>query len=433
MTHNYKSVLKKGLKWTGIVFALMFLVLGGMVLYWFVRPNLSNVDPNLGIETWVAVDDGLHNSNTDMIYCNGTFYLVHQNSIFHLGSGLSKLIIWNSTDARTWQKIKVIATGEDIRDPKFAIIGSRLYLYVLKNYGLIAEPSVTFFSYTNDNGTTWADLKPMQPTGWLFWRPKTRDNITWYVPAYWHEHGRSVLLNSTDGENWTIVSQIWQGELNDETAIEFLPDGRLLATARLEGYIQFLQGDNLASTLIAVSAAPFESWNYTKSSLARLDGPYLFSFDNKTFAVARFQPDLDVLLYQQGSFFSRKRTALYLITEQGLIRLSDLPSAGDTSYAGVVIRGDEAYISYYSSPILQDFPWVLGVLSRSAIYIVKVNLTKLSSLADRKLVGGVGDVFDLTLPWVDYIVFFSLIAVIIIGYYVIAHWVRRPKKGKSDN
>jgi len=68
------------------------------------------------------------------------------------------------------------------------------------------------------------------PSGWLFWRPKSPDGKTWYVPAYWWEHGRSILLRSGDGLEWQQISTIYQGEGNDETAIEFLPDGRLLAT-----------------------------------------------------------------------------------------------------------------------------------------------------------------------------------------------------------
>ena len=37
----------------------------------------------------------------------------------------------------------------------------------------------------------------------MFWRPKTRDGRTWYVAAYWYEHGESILLRSTDGRAWT--------------------------------------------------------------------------------------------------------------------------------------------------------------------------------------------------------------------------------------
>jgi hypothetical protein len=54
------------------------------------------------------------------------------------------------------------------------------------------------------------------------------------VAAYWHDHGKSILLRSGDGIRWEEISVIREGDGNDETAIAFLPDRRLLATARLE-------------------------------------------------------------------------------------------------------------------------------------------------------------------------------------------------------
>jgi len=66
--------------------------------------------------------------------------------------------------------------------------------------------------------------------GWLFWRPKTLDGTSWYLTAYWHEHGKSQLLKSNDGRKWDTVSYIWEGERNDETDFEFMADGRIIST-----------------------------------------------------------------------------------------------------------------------------------------------------------------------------------------------------------
>ena len=90
-----------------------------------------------------------------------------------------------------------------------------------------------------------------------------------------------------------------------------------------------------------------------------------------------------------------------LVNESGLIHLSDLPSAGDTSYAGVIIQGDQAYISYYTSTIAQEMPWLLGVISPSTIRMAKVNLTELNTLADNKIPLGYGSFLNLTVPWLD--------------------------------
>lgn len=367
-----------------ILVSSIIVILGLLLLYWYFRPNSANVDPALKLATWTAVGDGMHNSNTDMIFWKGRFYLVHANSPYHFATEKCKLMIWRSNDARSWEKLsEVNILGEDIRDPKFAPIGGRLFLYVLKSTRFIAEPYRTALR-TSADGVRWSPLIDIEPEGWLFWRPKTRDGRAWYVPAYWHEHGKSMLLRSTDGVRWDRVSVIHEGDWNDETAIEFLPDGRLLATARLEGSDSWL-GDERASTLIATAAPPYTAWKSVRSRVTRLDGPALFSYNGIVYAVGRHNPDPAGFFTNYGSILARKRTALYRVLEDRLVHLSDLPSAGDTSYAGVVIRGDDAYISYYTSDTARDYPWIIGMLARSDILVAKVSLPLLERLAAVKI------------------------------------------------
>jgi len=352
--------------------------------YVLLRPNRAQMAPALEIESWDVVADGEHNSNTDMIFWRGHFWLVHAASPYHLGTPKSRLVIRRSSDARSWESVATLqVAGKDIRDPKFALIGERLFLYALTNQGISATPEGTVVS-TSQDGVSWSGFQPVEPSGWLFWRPKSADGKTWYVPAYWWEHGKSVLLHSPDGLEWEQVSTIYDGEGNDETAIEFLPDGRLLATARLEVTPDTLSGNKNASTLLAVSDPPFERWSYRKSRVTRLDGPVLFSHAGRVFAVARHQDGRRGSLMRLGGVLSRKRTALYEVTEEGLTHLSDLPSAGDTSYAGVVLRNGFAYIDYYTSAIDRDYPWLLGMFLHTDIRMAHIPLDALVALADQK-------------------------------------------------
>ena len=129
-----------------------------------------------------------------------------------------------------------------------------------------------------------------------------------------------------------------QGEANDETDFEFLPNGDMLCTARLEVKADSPFGHADASTLLALAPPPYEHWTYRKSKVTRLDGPALFAYDGRVYAVGRHQPGPFGPLTKLGSMLSRKRTSLYLVEPERLVYLSDLPSAGDTSYAGVVQR-----------------------------------------------------------------------------------------------
>jgi hypothetical protein len=87
-------------------------------------------------------------------------------------------------------------------------------------------------------------------------------------------------------------------------------------------------------------------------------------------------------LTNQGSILARKRTSLFEVRTDGLAYLTDLPSSGDTSYVGLVIDGDMAYASYYSSPIDRDYSWILGMISPSAVRLAEIDLKALEALAD---------------------------------------------------
>lgn len=354
---------------------------GGLVDYWSLRPNRARLNPHIPLESWAAVDDGRHNSNTDLIYWNGAFYMVHASSSSHLASSTCHLVVLRSEDAQHWDRLaRLDIAPEDIRDPKFALIGGRLFLYALKNVALNPEPYTTIYSSSPD-GRHWEPFQEIEPRGWLFWRPKSQDGVTWYVPAYWWEHGRAALFSSTDGKHWTQVGEIYAGGRIDETDIEFLPDGRMIATGRLE-YSESPFGDPRGATLIAVSNPPYQRWEKKlESRLTRLDGPNLFAWKGQVYAVGRFQPEICGPFAWQGSAFTRKRTALFGLTERGMAHLTDLPSSGDTSYAGVVIKDDSLYVCYYTSDIRRDPIWLVGMLDASSIRMARLPLVKLEAAA----------------------------------------------------
>ncbi len=359
---------------------IFLVLLLALLAWWRFRPNKAEVDESLGIETWAAVSDGTHNSNTDMIFWKGSFYLVHATSPFHFASDKCRLIVRKSKDAREWEQIAVIKNpNEDIRDPKFFVADNKLVMYVLRNKDFTAEPYDTFYT-TSTDAINWEPIKSLGHEGWLFWRPKTRDGRSWYLPAYWWEHGKSQLLKSTDGVNWTVVSSIHKsesipGDFNDETAIEFFPDGRMISTSRIE-VGQDLVGHPDGYTLISVAEPPYKKWTAKKSDVTRLDGPALFSYRGKIFAVGRRHVQNSWPCYH-GSIYARYRTSLFQVLEDRLVFISDLPSAGDTSYAGLVQKDGYLFACYYTSNIKRDWPWIMGMLSASDIIMAKVPLHKL--------------------------------------------------------
>ncbi len=381
--------MKAILRAVGIVLGVLLLSFVLLVGYWYFRPNQAQVDPKIVRASWDVANDGMHNSNTDMIEWNGQYYLAYVSSPYHFGNDASVLHVKRSSDhGKTWTEVDEFnPSNEDIRDPKFAVIGDRLFLYALKNTSFVAEPYLSVYSYTED-GSRWKDFATVPGLdGWLFWRPKTADGKTFYNAAYWWEHGKSTLLKSSDGIQWDVVSTIHSGDRNDETEIQFLPDGRLLATARLEhGEGEGIFGHPAGSTLITTSEPPYTAWKPGIESLVtRLDGPYLFTYHDRAYALGRFQPNPGKAgpLTDQGSILSRKRTSRFEVRENGLAYLTDLPSDGDTSYVGLAVDGDTAYASYYTSPIDHDYAWILGMLSPSSVRMAEIDLKQMEALANQ--------------------------------------------------
>jgi hypothetical protein len=171
-------------------------------------------------------------------------------------------------------------------------MGGRLFLYALKNRELTAGSSRTVCAISQD-GKASSEFTEIESKAWLFWRPKSRDGQTWFVPAYWHEHGKATLLQSRDGIHWSIVATIHEGARTDETDIEFLPDRRMLVTSRPEFSDNYLGGSR-GGTLVTESGPPYDTRRETApSKVTRLDGRHLFKYQGKIHGVGRCQPDVE--------------------------------------------------------------------------------------------------------------------------------------------
>jgi hypothetical protein len=348
-------------------------------VYTPLRHRPDGGSPPLPVAHWTAVSDGLHNLTTDLIWWRGEYYLVHSSSPWHMASADSRVVVSASADARTWRRVAELQLADgDIRDPKLAVIGDRLFLYVLRNRRLMAEPCGTAFT-VSDDGERWAPLRPCGPEGWLLWRPKQRADGRWLVPAYWRGHGRSILLESHDGMAWSVVSQIHEGDHNDETDLELHADGRVVVTARLEMTPNPL-GNPDACTLVATADPPYQRWTSFRCPTTRLDGPNLFRHGDAIFAAGRRHRRTRNPWNRKGGFLGRKRTALYRVGERGLTHLLDLPSAGDTGYPGVVLRGDELTVGYYTNDPSSDPSWLVGMFLPSEIRIARLSMAALASL-----------------------------------------------------
>jgi hypothetical protein len=381
-----------GLVSPGITIKVLAIIVGVLLLlpvsllFWLWLQSGPKIGSSQALmQSWVVRDDGSHNAFTDMVFWNDYFWLVFISSPSHFASDRSRVVLLRSRDARDWQTAHEFdGSGQDIRDPKLGIIGQQLAVFALLNKSFDAAPyaSVTALS---ENGQDWTPFQSNIPAGWLIGRPVTQDGTSWYAPAHRLDTGSAALLSSTNGLDWRVHSRLFDGnfERADETAMQLLKDGRLLAITRLEAGSSILGSDS-AATLVSISEPPFSEWRIlARSHSTRLDGPVMFTADDKIYAVGRRQVEGQRGFWlKSGSVFSKKRTSIFHVEDKSgeLVYLADLPSSGDTSYAGVVARDGKILICYYTNEPTMDYPWLLGMLLPTRIQMVELEIEKIKEI-----------------------------------------------------
>ncbi|TXT66331.1 MAG: conserved membrane protein of unknown function [Promethearchaeota archaeon] len=402
-SHKPQSNLKGKIKTllrniTVFIFALVISLtslLGVMLSYYYTRPAPEfESPPFVGLNTWTAIPSGdqlekHHKSNTELLYYNNSFWMVYQNSKWHLEDKNGELVVAWSPNALegTWQTVaRIKVPGYDVRDPLLTVINDTMFIYFLPNQQFDPEPEVTFWCKSKD-GIIWTIPKLVTVNvsygdgtwgsewEWCFGRtePITKDNITWYVMASGFKkflRAQTILLETNDGINWKEVSVVYDAFYfehyqGSEACLEFLPSGELISTIRvasMSDWTGYIFGTPHAGTIIAKSYDNLTKWSHSPDFQTRLDGARLFTVNNRTFAVGRNHLGPGLI----GNHVGRKRTAVYEVKENRLIHLFDLPSNGDTAYTGVSVVNGIVYVSYYTNPIGHDLPWIVGLAFFSA-------------------------------------------------------------------
>ncbi len=325
-----------------------------------------------------------HNENTDMINWNGATWMVHRSAISQQLGPNSALHIYKSTDhGKTFaQQVQIDAQNDrDIRDPAFFIVGTQLYLKVLERFPNAAArdtgvDSITVVK-TSSDGVHWSDGQTVAPHQWSFWRVKQNAGV-YYSAAYQDGDLQVVLYTSTDGLSWTAGPQIYgvSADTPLETELTFMPGGKLLALVRMDGTDAELLGDSgRLRTKICWADPPYAAFSCpAEFEGQRLDGPVSFFWQGRLFVVAR--------KHLQGT--GKKRTSLFEILGDfngGALTIQEwgeLPSAGDTSYAGVAqVDPTHVVVSWYSGDLAADRPWILGMFDATNIWLGSFDMSRL--------------------------------------------------------
>ncbi len=296
-------------------------------------------------------DRAAHNAFTSMINYNGKLYCTFRESDGHVSdiNGTIRVIV--SDDGQNWYSVAhIFEPGVDLRDPQLSItpdnrimlnIGGSIYT----NSKLVGmEPKVSFSDTTGLNFSTpqkiFIDEKIKSGKDWL-WR------ATWYqgksyATIYQPSKEKSVqLIISDDGINYKFITtfDVLGG---NETTLRFAPDNKMIAVIRR---------DKEQNGYIGISEPPYNNWEWNELE-SRLGGPDLILLEdgNMLCATREYPPD------------HNEQTILAKVDLNGkFTKLLTLPSGGDCSYPGLVMKDSILFVSYYSSHE-----------EKTAIYLAKI-------------------------------------------------------------
>ena len=358
-----------------------------------------------------------HNENTDMIQWNGSYWLVHRTARSQVLGPNSAIHIYNSPDGIGFTQTALVQApldpdagadadvdtdGRDLRDPHFYVVGNQLCIHAITRLPVSSTrdtgvDSISVATCSSD-GTSWSALTSIGPETWSFWRVKEYQGV--YYSAAYQDGDLSVsLFSSTDGMNWTQGAQVYgvSADTPLETELVFFPSGDLLAIVRTDlTDAVYLASTGPISTRVCWAQPPYSSFDCPQTlDGVRPDGPLAFFWNQRLFVIARKHILTDDL--------GRKRTALYEIVpaasgDAGALDASavdggaesaldmqplaitewgELPSAGDTSYAGyAMLDQNRARVSWYSGDIYLDETWATAIFNLTDIWIGTIDFSR---------------------------------------------------------
>ena len=347
------------------------------------------------------------NNNLDVARFQGRTFLAWRTAPSHFASSETVLYVASEGD-EGWRLEGSFTMGTDLREPRFLVLGERLFLYyaVLGTDPFAFEPQgmmVTEYHAPDD----WDEPEPLYEPGFIPWRAKVL-NGTAYLIGYvggeniYEVDGEPIrihLLKTEDGRTLEPVvpgQPVVQEGGGSETDFTFLEDGSLIAVTRNEaGDEEFGWG----SKICRAPADDLGAWTCA-SDKKKYDSPLVFDREGVVWLVGRrnltetgnYDLDSDELSpkeqtekYEIEYSFNPKRCALWRV-DPGTLTVQhevDLPSRGDTCFASQLPNDDGTVTIYNYSNALDgaadcaswpndcnDIDWWVGQGQETIIYRV---------------------------------------------------------------
>lgn len=301
------------------------------------------------IEVQKIWDKAPHNAFTDLIRFQDRWFCVFREGEKHVSEDGALRII-TSLDGQKWESAALLKSPDsDLRDAKITVTpNGELMLSgaeALHDKSVHTHQSLAWFS---NDGFTWSEKNEIgDPNFWL-WRTTWHNEKAYSIGYACGEEKSIRLYKSTDGKTFEIhVESLLTDGYPNETSIVFKGDTAFCLLRRDKG---------TKTGLLGISLPPYNNWEW-KDLGVRIGGPDMLLLPDGRFIAT-------VRLYDGSEWHPARTSLCWIDTHSGKITEAlELPSGGDTSYAGMVFYDGILWVSYYSSHE-----------EKTAIYLAKVEI-----------------------------------------------------------
>jgi hypothetical protein len=304
----------------------------------------------------VAYKEGRHKAFTDITFFDNQFFLVFREADKHAYGENGVVQIFNSSDGLKWDLLKeIVEPGIDLRDPKFALNGDKLSLYIHgSTYQNQKIKSFSGYNLSYSKLDGWQKPQSVLLDNRAVVANVILGNEAWPWRITWHENTAYAV-----GYNGNEIFDLYKSDdglfFSKQNVFSSVPKEPSEATIRVSNSGEFfvLARRDKGPALLGRTRKPTEKWEwFAEISIENFRGPnFLILDDNK-------------LLFS-GSFYSWVYLGIYDLETNTYKKVIEIPSFGDGSYPGMLIRDNMLWFSYYTS-----FENIEG----SSVYVAVINL-----------------------------------------------------------
>lgn len=310
-------------------------------------------------------DQAPHNAFTDLIKYDNKYYCTFREGGGHVPwpddiDGKIRILV--SSNGKKWESVALLEKADyDLRDSKLSIDpkGRLMVLMGGSNYNnqtRVLINRLTHFSFYDRESRTFSSPEPVNID------PEVKTDYDWLWRVTWHKgtgygvvyHKKESkksdlsLVKTQNGIDYELVTRLPMEGVPGESTVAFDRDDNMIILVRVDSEPRLGR--------IGTSSYPYTSWKWEETGL-RLGGPHIIPFRNDWYIIGTRSFGLD----------NKAKTSVYVYRKEGEIReVAELPSGGDNSYPGLLIKGKELWISYYSSHE-----------GRTSVYLAKIPVSQI--------------------------------------------------------